>query len=106
MRAVVTNHGNARAGAFRIGYYWSQSPNVTVDDVYSGWSCTVANGLEPNANFACTGEFGIPSSLSPGRWYAAAIADDKFAVPQIDRTGAVRTTTTDPSSVDVPIHHL
>ncbi|MCL5742391.1 MAG: M12 family metallo-peptidase, partial [Acidobacteria bacterium] len=89
-RATVQNQGGGAAGPFRLGYYYSRNSNVTTADVYSGYTCTFSNGLAAGASSSCSGEIGVPASLSPGTWYVAAIVDDRNQVQQSDRSGNVR----------------
>lgn len=95
MSLSVTNQGTGAAGAFRIGFYFSQRPTVTVNDVYTGWSCSYT-GLDAGATTTCAGEVGLPSSMTAGVWYGAAIADDKNQVSQSDRSGNTRVADTGP----------
>jgi hypothetical protein len=88
-KLTVQNQGTAKASGFEIGYYLSQNPNVTTDDVATGWYCGLID-LDPGATFTCGGDIGSPSSLSPGRWYLAAIADDEYLVDELDRSGGIR----------------
>lgn len=90
MRMTVQNTGTASAGAFRVGFYFGRTRNVTTSDIYSGWRCTVTNGLAAAASYTCAGDIGMPSSLEPGTWYLAAIADDQAVIEQSDRSGNVR----------------
>ncbi|MBI3684250.1 MAG: hypothetical protein HY235_28070 [Acidobacteria bacterium] len=91
MRAVVQNQGSVAARAFEFAFYWGRSPTVTTRDEFSGWYCDVEDGLQAGETFTCTGEIGIPSSLTPGTWYVAAIADHRSVVDQLDRSGNSRT---------------
>ena len=110
IQITVANQGPASAGPFNIGFYYGKSSNVTPNDVSSGWSCPVDNGLAAGATFVCGGEIGVPA-LSPGTWYVAAIADDFYAVDQSDRRGNVRVSDNGPIVIsasdvakDVAIH--
>ena len=87
----MVNQGNATSPPFNIGFYYSKNQNVTPYDVDSGWSCTVDKGLDAGASYTCGGQIGVPSTLTPGTWYLAAIADDLFQVDQSDRRGNSRT---------------
>lgn len=87
---TVRNTGTADAAAFRVVYYWGPSANVTAADTDSGWYCDVSEGLRAGASFTCTGEVGIPATLSPGAWYLAAIADPANRIPVSSRDGASR----------------
>ena len=95
-RMVITNSGSANAGAFRVGYYYSRNRNVTTSDIFSGWSCTLASGLAAGSSFSCSGDVGVPASLSAGTWYVAAIADDTGLVTQADRSDSMRLADTGP----------
>ncbi|MBI3335186.1 MAG: peptidoglycan DD-metalloendopeptidase family protein [Candidatus Portnoybacteria bacterium] len=77
---TIENKGTASAGRFRVEFYWSQDPIITVEDV-PAISYFIPNGLGPGESR--TGkELGydavaIPASLSPGTYYLGAIIDDK-----------------------------
>ena len=90
MRVAASNQSSSNAGPFRLGFYYSQRTPVTTSDVYSGWYCDVKDGLAAGTNYSCEGDIGIPASLTAGRWYLAAIADDSSKLTQADRSGSTR----------------
>ena len=96
INATISNQGTAPTGPFRIGYYYSRNPAVTTADIYSGWACGISEGLAPGASTTCGGDLGVPSTLSSGVWYLAAIADDQHQVQQSDASGAIRIADTGP----------
>jgi hypothetical protein len=87
---AIANQGSGATGPFRIGYYYSRDPNVTTSSVYSGWSCSFAEGLPPGTSGTCSGDIGVPTTLTSGTWYLGAIADDEKKVPQSDTGGNIR----------------
>ena len=68
-----SNQGPVNAGAFEVGFYFSQDPNVAIDDVFSGSICNFL-GLSSGAANTCNGLITIPP-LVPGVYYVWAIAD-------------------------------
>ncbi|MEO7650945.1 MAG: CARDB domain-containing protein, partial [Bryobacteraceae bacterium] len=90
VRTTVANQGTGAASAFRLGFYFSRTRTVTAADVFSGWSCSYDGGVAVNATTTCNGELGVPTTLTPGTWFVAAIADDLNQVQQSDRSGNIR----------------
>ena len=88
--AKVQNIGAASAGTFQIEYYLAQHPNVTTSDIDTTWGCTVTNGLAAGATWTCSGTIGIPSGLSPGVYYLAAIADSAGVIAESNKTNNMR----------------
>ena len=99
---TVADQGNAAAGPFTVGYYYARSPNVTVNDIYSGWFCEAKSGLAAGASLTCSGDLGISDKLTAGTWYVAAIADDEFKVEQADRSGATRVNANGALTISAP----
>ena len=95
MKAVVTNQGGAKAGAFRVAFYYSKSSAVSTSDMYSGWSCGV-DGLDAGSSFTCYGDLGMPDGITPGSYYLAVIADDQQKVTESDESNNVRTSSGGP----------
>ena len=81
---TLTNQGGARAGAFRIGFYWAAASAVSAGDIPGG-NCTVP-GLDAGATLTGTCAATVPAALQPGLWYVAAIADDLGALVEADRS--------------------
>jgi hypothetical protein len=93
---TLRNQGTVSAGAFRVGYYWSQNATITTGDVFSGWICTFSSGLGAGATGTCSGPVGVPSSLTPGVWYLGAIVDDQGVVSESDEGNNARAADTGP----------
>jgi hypothetical protein len=74
--ATVANNGPGVAGAFRVSWYYSRDAAIDFTDTFSGWSCTVTNGLAVGGTFVCAGDIGVPAGLTPGTWRLGAIVDD------------------------------
>jgi len=90
-KLTVTNRGQGAAGRFRVGVYLSKSPMMTTRDVYTRWSCLTQTGLAPGDMLTCSGDIGVPSSVKPGYYYLAAIADDLSEVTESDEGNNART---------------
>jgi len=71
---TVVNSGIGPATKFQIEYYLSQSPNVTIAGIDTGSGCAVS-GLAAGGSFTCSANINIPSGITPGVYYLAAIAD-------------------------------
>ncbi|MEQ1911351.1 MAG: CARDB domain-containing protein, partial [Vicinamibacterales bacterium] len=82
VQVVILNNGAAAAGAFRVGFYYSNDFTITAADVYSGSACTFASGLSAGASNTCSGAITVPASLAPGTYYIGAIVDDLGAVAE------------------------
>jgi uncharacterized protein (TIGR03437 family) len=91
---VVKNQGNAPAGPFRVGFYfsttWDVQPADLAQQVFTGWSCNSTATLAPNQSYTCTGKLGIPSDIAPGLWFAIAYADDLHQVPEATSNSQIR----------------
>jgi len=83
--ATVANSGTAPAPAFQLEYFLSPNPNVTSSDMDTGSGCAVP-GLAVGATFTCAVNIGIPSNISPGVYYLAALADPGGVVTESDRS--------------------
>jgi uncharacterized protein (TIGR03437 family) len=88
--ATVVNQGTAAAGPFYLGFYLSQKVPVTTNDIDTTYGCMISGGLAVGASATCSGAVGIPSSLAPGVYYLAAIADAGGAVVESYRTNNLR----------------
>ncbi len=75
VQANIRNQGYISAGSFRLGFYFSTDPTITLGDVFSGYTCSFS-GLSAGNSATCSGNIGVPSSLSPGTYYLGAIVDD------------------------------
>jgi uncharacterized protein (TIGR03437 family) len=99
--ATVVNNGTAAATAFRIEYYLSQSSSVTASDIDTGSGCAVP-GLAVGATFTCSASIGIPSSMTAGVYYLAAIADPGGAVAESNKSNNVLTSSSGPITLTAP----
>ena len=88
LSAAVANRGLAGAGSFRVGFYLSEDPVVTVEDVWFA-ACTFEEGLEAGGSVACRQPFPLPHRVEPGRYYLGAIADDLDRVAERSETNNV-----------------
>jgi hypothetical protein len=87
---AIANQGSAPTGPFRVGFYFGRTRDVTTRDVFTGWFCNYPEGLAAGAATTCSGEIGVPTTLTQGVWFLAAIADDQNRVNQSDRSGNIR----------------
>jgi hypothetical protein len=73
--STVQNQGSASSGAFQLEFYFSptSSPSLTTA-VDTLWGCQI-DSLAPGEPEGCAGPIGIPTSLTPGIWYLAALAE-------------------------------
>ncbi|HYP13982.1 MAG TPA: CARDB domain-containing protein, partial [Bryobacteraceae bacterium] len=89
MESTVRNTGNAKSGAFRIGFYVSRDAVITTDDLFTGWSCISEEGLAPGETWGCSGQIGIPN-IAPGAYYLGAIVDDLSEIAERDENNNAR----------------
>jgi hypothetical protein len=101
MSVTVKNQGSATAGSYQLGFYWSTDSTITTGDVSSGWTCSMA-AQNPGASQSCTGQVGVPPSLSPGTYYLGAIADDLQQVTEINEQNNARAADTGPIVLTPP----
>ncbi|MBM4455610.1 MAG: hypothetical protein FJ411_04395 [Verrucomicrobia bacterium] len=90
LSAMVRNTGTRGAGRFRIGFYLSQKLPVTNRDTFAGVGCPVNQGLITDAVTTCNVSFQLDTSLAPGQYFLAAIADDREEVTMFDRSPSIR----------------
>lgn len=84
LSATYVNVGDTPAGAFRVGFYLSTNNLITTTDTYAG-SCPVSS-FAAGGSATCSISVTIPTSLSPGSYYAGAIADDQSAVSETNES--------------------
>jgi subtilase family serine protease len=80
---TIQNHGDAAAGPFRAGVYFSTDETLTTSDTYSGAFCSF-QGLSVGGTAGCEGLVGVPEELTPGTYYVGGLADDGGAVEESD----------------------
>ena len=85
LTASVRNQGSAAAGPFRLGFFFSEDPEITVDDTWFA-TCTYEKGLEAGGSATCRRSFPIPLEVPPGRYTLGAIVDDLDRVPERSET--------------------
>ncbi|MCX6613538.1 MAG: hypothetical protein NTW74_22155 [Acidobacteria bacterium] len=90
LSATVRNTGTRGAGRFRIGFYLSTKTPVTNRDTFTGVGCPQNQGLVTDEVASCTGSYQLDSTLQPGTYYLAAIADDRDEVVMSDRSLSTR----------------
>jgi len=101
VQSVISNQGNAAAGAFRVGFYLSPTQVVTTSSTFAGLSCQVA-ALGIGATSNCSGSLTIPASLSAGTYYLGAIADDQTQITEGSELNNVLIATSGPISITAP----
>ena len=85
LAAGIRNRGSAAAGSFRVGFYLSEDPDITIDDTWFA-TCTYEAGLPAGRSAACRRPFPIPLRVRPGRYYLGAIVDDLDRVAEKSET--------------------
>ncbi|MEM4217369.1 MAG: clostripain-related cysteine peptidase [Candidatus Methanomethylicaceae archaeon] len=101
VQATVRNQGYSAAGPFRLGFYFSTDSLITSGDVFSGWYCSFS-GLNSSSSTSCSGNIGVPASLSPGTYYLGAIVDDLGQVSEGDENNNARAADTGPITILSP----
>lgn len=99
--ALVRNQGARAVTSFSIGFYVSARAQITANDTFTGFSCTIANGLQPGQSVNCGGNIELPISLAPGQYFIGAIADaqNRLQLPFRDNAARAADTVT---SVSLP----
>jgi uncharacterized protein (TIGR03437 family) len=100
--AAVKNQGTAKAGAFRAGFYFGVTPLKSDQDVFSGASCALDQGLAAGESAPCAAKITLPSTLKPGTYWLRAVADDLNAVAVPDRGGCWRSADSGPITLQAP----
>jgi hypothetical protein len=103
VQVTVRNQGYLSAGAFRVGFYFSTDPSITTFDVYSGYYCSFS-GLSAGSSTGCSGNIGVPSSLSPGTYYLGAIVDDGNQVTESNESNNARAADSGPITLSRSNH--
>ena len=85
LAATIANRGLAGAGSFRVGFYLSEDPEITIDDVWFA-ACTYEEGLPEGGSVDCRRSFPIPHRVFPGRYTLGAIVDDLDRVAERSET--------------------
>ena len=98
LAATIANRGLAGAGSFRVGFYLSEDPVITIEDVWFA-ACTYEEGLEAGGSVACRQPFPLPHRVEPGRYYLGAIADDLDRVAERSETNNVLPASSGPIEV-------
>jgi subtilase family serine protease len=94
--STVLNQGAVTAGAFRMEFYFSPTPDVSLGTaIDTNWGCSFT-GLAPGASLPCSGPVGVPASLTPGTWYLAALADSANQVAESNENNNWRIADTGP----------
>ncbi|MBI1754769.1 hypothetical protein HYR65_00615 [Candidatus Azambacteria bacterium] len=94
---TIANNGPVSAGSFRLEFYWSPDPIITVYDIpATSYFIFGGRGLGPgesksNSEFA-NGPIilSIPFSFSSGTYYLGAIIDDQMEVEESNETNNTR----------------
>jgi subtilase family serine protease len=88
--ARVKNQGNASAGPFRIGFYFSTNSIISTSDVRARFVCNIRSGLAPGEIVICAGDVDIPASLRPGPIHFGVMVDDLREVQESDEDNNTR----------------
>ena len=90
--ATVENQGNAAAGAFQLGFYFSPDDTITTGDTASTTTCGVPGlGAGASDSSTCSGlSVAVPPGLTPGTYFLGAIVDDLSAVGESNETNNTR----------------
>ena len=99
--AGLLNQGNAAAGLFRVGFYFSTNATITTGDVFSGFSCLLSS-LTAEGTDTCGGSAPVPVTLAPGAYYFGAVIDDLGQVTESNEANNSRGTDTGTVAVTVP----
>ncbi|MGD0772912.1 MAG: CARDB domain-containing protein [Candidatus Solibacter sp.] len=100
--ATLVNRGTAAAGHFWFGFYLSKNPNVTTNDIDTGYGCAT-DSIAVNASWSCGGDIGIPATVAPGVYYLAAIADAGNEVVESDKTNNMLVSSAGPITLTAPL---
>ena len=106
LSTTVLNQGAASAGPFRVEFYLSPTSSFsqgTATD--TGGGCTIAS-LAAGASITCSVSVAVPSNLSPGTWYLAAMADSGKTVTELDETNNSRLADSGPVSMGTALCSL
>jgi len=95
---TILNAGDGPVEAFRAGVYLSQDEAVTTNDRFTRMICE-SDGLAPGESYACEGSMLAPETLTPGTYFAGAIADDVRRVEESDETNNVALSSNSPVEV-------
>ena len=88
LAAGIRNQGSVAAGPFRLGFYLSEDPEITVDDTWFA-ACTYEEGLEAGQTASCRRSFPVPLEVLPGRYTLGAVVDDLDRVTERSETNNV-----------------
>ena len=83
--ATIRNGGSADAGPFRLGFYLSEDPDISLDDTWFA-ACAYEAGLAAGRSATCRRPFPIPHRIVPGRYTLGAIVDDLDRVAEKSET--------------------
>ncbi len=83
--ATIRNGGSADAGPFRLGFYLSEDPDISLDDTWFA-ACAYEAGLAAGRSATCRRPFPIPHRIVPGRYFLGAIVDDLDRVAEKSET--------------------
>jgi C1A family cysteine protease len=71
---VLRNQGTTTAGASKLRFYLSTNSFISTSDIDTNWTCSFI-ALAPAASSTCSGDVGIPATVTPGAYFFGAIAD-------------------------------
>ena len=98
LAAGIRNQGSAAAGPFRVGFYLSEDPDITIDDTWFA-ACSYEAGLAAGGEATCSRSFPVPPRVSPGLYYLGAIVDDLDRVAENSETNNARVAASGPIEV-------
>ena len=96
--AGIRNQGATDAGTFRLGFYLSEDPDITIDDIWFA-ACAFNMGLAAGRSEACRKSFPIPQRIVPGRYYLGALVDDLDRVAERSETNNVLVASSGPIDI-------
>ncbi len=98
LAAGIRNRGSVDASTFRVSFYLSEDPDITIDDTWFA-ACNYEAGLAAGRSESCSRPFPIPQRIVPGRYYLGAIADDLDRVAESRETNNVLASGTGPIEI-------
>ncbi len=104
---TVRNQGDAAAGPFRVGFYYSTDATITTSDICN--SACPYPGLGPGEELNCSGQIWAPP-IAPNTYYFGAIADDQGVIAESNEnnntrvadTGTITLTSSSPETITTP----
>jgi subtilase family serine protease len=102
LRVTVRNIGAEAAGRFRVGFYLSPTPEISVADYYIQFRCWFQNGLQAGEAGTCTGDLRLPDTINVPDVYLGALADDLLDIPEANELNNGRPNDNGPIHIQFP----